>query len=244
MEIKIEDKTLNKEDVGQNQWQSFSFENTLNTLDNSGNVHDRLKQNILKQYPKLNTIWEQLCVDGYSKLENIRPFLVDLASLPEETLNKVKMYNNLICISDRPVTIRSTNKDLRWTPRGWSKWSSRNNVWWIYRREQKTLYIWRSNVNWRLIAQESTTLHELWHMFDYESMWWDEIVSQTAKFKNFHKLFYDKLTSYYQQWGPWWKTWCKEFFAELCYEFFKWGKENFSKYYNQDLYDYMKTILI
>jgi hypothetical protein len=39
-------------------------------------------------------------------------------------------------------------------------------------------------------------------------------------------------------------VWCKEFFAEATYQFFsRWGSK-FSRYYSNDLYNYMKAILV
>lgn len=233
--------------IDQDQIQSFSFKNTLKELNNNdANIHENFKNDILKKYPKLNTLNTQLYLDWYSKLENIKPFLEDLANLPQTTLEKIKKYKNRICISDRPVTARSTNNDLTWTPRWRDEWYTRDNVWWIYRNKQKTVYIWRSKINWQYITWESTAIHELWHMFDYESssrfFWYKK--SQTKEFKNFHKLFYNKLASYFQQDWPWWEAWCSEFFAEACYQIFERWEQKFTNYYSTELCNYMKKILI
>jgi len=205
---------------------------------------EEFEKEIFSKYPKLNVIKDQLYFDRYSEMENIEPFLKDLDSLPDETLQKIKRYNNRICISDLPVTTRSTNKDLQWTARWRPEWTSRDNVWAVYRREQKTLYVWRAKINWHYIFQKENMLHEMWHMFDFESQSWFNIPSQTKKFRDFHKTFYNRLNPYFKQGWPWWDTGCSEFFAQACYQFFQWWEQKFIQYYNEELYNYMKNILI
>ena len=212
------------------------------TINNSRSKEGFEKQ-VFSKYPRLLYLKNQLFFDQYSNIKNIEPMLHDLSTLPNKTLEKIKKYNNKICISDRSVTIRLSNKDLKWSPRGWPPWSSRADCWWVYRSDQKILYVWRDRVNWNYYYQDLTMLHEMWHMFDYCA---NQLTrpSQTKEFKKFHKQFYNKLRSYFQQGWPWWKVWCEEFFAEACYEFFRRWENKFVKYYNQDLYNYMKQYLV
>lgn len=219
---------------------SVDTQNSLWSLRNEVWDKERFEQKVFSKYPRLQYLNNQLYFDRYSNINNITPFLRNLSSLPGSTLQKIKKYNNRICISDRSVSVWSSNKDLTPPPRGWPESSSRDNVGWVYRRDQQTLYVWRSYINWHYVDRSWTMLHEMGHMFDFKS-WYP---SQTENFKNFHKLFYNKLQSYFQQGWPWWKAWCSEFFAEACNQFFERWENKFSQYYNKDLSNYMKQILV
>lgn len=200
---------------------------------------EKFEQKVFSKYPRLQYLKDQLYLDRYSNINNIKFFLQDLSNLPDTTLEKIKQLNIRICISDKTVTIWSSNKDLQWQPRWRPKWLSRNNVWWVYKRSQKTIYVWRNYINWSYYINDWTMLHELWHILDDE-LW---CLHQTEEFKNFHKLFYNNLPSYLRQEWPWWEAWCEEFFAQSCYRFFRRWEKRFSKHYNKDFYNYMKKVL-
>lgn len=225
--------------VRQNSWVSME---TLRTDTIS-------KDLILKEWPSLNILWKKLEFDLTSKLSFIKPHLDDLNQLPTQSLLKLKKTVKSICISDKTVTSWKSNQSLLWvSPRGYTNGWNWRYVWGCFRGW--TVYAWRyMRPDWRYYNYEevcgdnkegtnSLILHEIWHAFDekYE-------VSTRPSFKNFHKRFYNKIWSYFQQWGPWWSAGCSEFFAESSAEFHKWWKEKFTKYYSQDFYDYMKGIL-
>ena len=219
------------------------------TLASLGNGRQSAEQWIFNEWPNLWILWKKLHFDLTSKFNFVKPHLDDLNQLPTHALSKIKNTVKGICISDKTITSRNTNRSLLWVaPRWYTNGKDWSYVWGCYRAW--FVYAWRSmTLNWsyynynqecnnNIESTDSMVLHEIWHAFDekYE-------ISTRPSFKAFHKRFYNKIWSYFQQWWPWWTAWCSEFFAEASAEFHKRWEEWFTKYYSQDFYDYMKDIL-
>ena len=230
-------------------WINEDLTQNGDTLLSFGNNKQSIEQWIFHKWPRLWIIWNKLKFDFNSKIDFVKPHLDDLSQLSSQTLSKIWQAVNYICISDKTITNWSTNKDLLWVaPRGYTGKKDWSYVWGCFRNW--IVYAWRSKaLNWRyynykeecssrLNATDSIILHEIWHAFDGKYS-----LSTTPMFKSFHRKFYNRLWSYFQQWWPWWTAWCSEFFAEATAEFHKWWKEGFTRYYDQDFYNYMREIL-
>lgn len=227
----------------------FSTQDGGVTLASLGNGRQSAEQWIFNEWPNLWILWKKLHFDLTSKFNFVKPHLDDLNQLSAPALSKIKNTVKGICISDKTITSRNTNRSLLWvTPRWYSNGKDWSYVWGCYRGW--FVYAWRSralNGTYYDYNQEcsnnkestdSMVLHEIWHAFDEKYG-----VSSRPSFKAFHKRFFNKIWSYFQQWWPWWTAWCSEFFAEASAEFHKWWEEWFTKYYSKDFYDYMKDIL-
>ena len=219
------------------------------TLSSLGNNEQSRERWIFNERPKLWVLWNKLRFDFSSKIDSIKPHLDDLNQLSNKTLSKISKTVNYICISDKTITNWSTNSDLLWvTPRWYTGGKDWSYVWgcfrnwivyaWLSKRLNWKYYNYKEECSNRLDATDSIILHEIWHAFDSKNKF-----SKSSIFKSFHRKFYNRLWSYFQQWWPWWDAWCSEFFAEATAEFNKWWKEGFTKYYSQDFYNYMSKIL-
>ena len=218
------------------------------TLASLRNGSQSAKEWIFHEWPKLWALWSKLQFDWTSKINFVKPHLDELNQLSTQILSKINNTVKYICISDKTITNWSTNEDLLWvTPRWYTNGMDYSYVWGCYR--DWVVYAWRGmSLDWsyydykttygREKACDSQILHEIWHAFDDKYH-----LSTSTEFQNFHKSFYEKIWTYFQQGWPWWAAWCSEFFAEASAEFYKWWKESFTKYYSQDFYDYMEKIL-
>ena len=202
---------------------------------------------ICKRYTKLSKISENIIITEECDLKIIEQSLKDINLLPESTLQKIKDNWITIFLWDKTVTNRWFKNNLRWVhPRWRPEWRTRDEVWWL--ASWKIAIAWRWMRNWKYYSSiESSTwspsmiLHELWHTFDHCTIW---DLSRTQEFIEFHKKLYDKLSSYEQQWWPWWEAWCSEFFAESTAQFFKRWEKKFKKYYWEEYYEYIKKQLV
>lgn len=219
--------------------QLYNTEESLKKIVDNKNI----KNEILKDYPKLKIIKENLTIDWYSKFENMKHHFDDLNLLPNSVLQKISNMTPIpyICITDRPP-VTAWGLGFTWTPKWYPSDATWSNVeWFLY---NWNIYIWRAlNQYWTdyalLNGSAHTILHEIWHLFDEKNLY-----SQSTKFKDFHKKFYNKLDSYFQQWWPGWPKWCSEFFAECSSLFFYWKKSVFVSMYNKEFYDYMAECLL
>ena len=243
------DKTSNISLDRKTPWIKPMAQDAGPTLLSLWNDRQSIEQWIFHERPRLWILWKKLHFDWTSKFNFVKPHLDDLNQLSSKSLSKIKSAVKGICISDKTITSRNTNRHLIWvTPRGYPEGMDWSHVWGCY--GNWFVYAWRNmKQDWSYYKHEdiyndsrewtdSLVLHEIWHAIDEK---YD--VSTRPSFKNYHKQFYDRIWSYFRQWWPWWTAWCSEFFAEASAEFHKRWKEKFTKYYNEDFYNYMEDVL-
>ena len=201
---------------------------------------------ICKKYENLLNISENIVITEDCDLTIIEESLEYLNKLPKSTLQKIKDNWIMLFFTDKAPTELGFNLDHRWEDGGWwREWYTVDNIGAFC--QWKIVSIWRSrDLEWKYISnttedwENPIIFHELWHAFDFCA--WE--ISRTPEFIEFHKKFYNKITSYEQWWWPWEEAWCSEFFAESTAEFFKYWEERFKRYYSEEYYEYMKNILV
>lgn len=195
----------------------------------------RIIDNVIKKYPRLNMLSEQLVIKDYvSAKEHIE----DLNLLPDEILERIAKTDIIMFLWKGTVTEWGHFYDLRWVqPRGRKDWETRDVVPWLCRGNEVVAWVGR---HWSI----SIILHELSHSIDNRFAWSQFRLSHTEQFKSFHEQFYHKLWSYLQQGWPWWYAWCEELFAESFAQFYKYWEKKFVKIYSQEFANYMKSLAI
>ncbi len=186
-------------------------------------------KDVIIEYPRLWVISENLVIRNFEQ-KIVKEHLDDLNLLSDKTLKKIWKSEIVIFLSNQTFTGREDNIKFKWVqPRWWDKWNTRDSVAWASKWNR--VYSWEGRH-----GSKSLVLHELWHSIDNIFN-----ITNSPKFKEFHKRFYNNLTSYFQQNGPWWYAWCQEFRAESIAQFYKYWEKKFTKIYDQEFTDYIKA---